>query len=222
MVLIFTAPLVCWALIARTARTGEEIAGVLGCCVLVEVAAARGWLFGSIRVTLITALSALSIAILIWGAVREGKHGASPLLCSRRGLAGLTLSALYCLVCGLACAYVVVSGGDDMPARAPAPVSSVLPLAPGLAVVSDTATCKGQAGNSCMRDITLRDTAYRTPQQFEDAVLSGLEHRHGWRFDTYDTSCRADGGWALDRQTVCAWVESWPPYVDVYLETHNG
>jgi hypothetical protein len=40
---------------------------------LLEAAAANGWLFGGVRVTLITTLSALTIAILTGGAVRE--HG---------------------------------------------------------------------------------------------------------------------------------------------------
>ena len=101
----------------------------MACCVLLEAAAAKGWLFGGVRVTLITTLSALTIAILAWGAVREHRQGAPPLLSAARGFAGLALSAIYCLVCGLACAYVIVSGGDDMPARTPAPIRACCPSA---------------------------------------------------------------------------------------------
>jgi hypothetical protein len=224
MVLIFTAPLVCWALLARTAKNGEEVGAALACCVLLEVAAAKGWLFGGVRVTLITTLSALTIAIPAWGAVREHGQGAPPLLSDARGFVGLALSGIYCLVCGLACAYVIVQAGDDMPARTLAPISSVLPLSPGIAVVSDTALCRNQAGNSCMRYITLRDTLGRPSQVFEGAVSGDLEREHAWHFGSDGVAWRADGGWALDRQTMSAWVESQfgGPFVVVYLETDNG
>jgi hypothetical protein len=173
---------------------------------------------------LITTLSALTIAILAGGAVRERRRGAPPLLSAARGFAGLALGGIYCLVCGLACAYVIVSGGDDMPARAPAPISSVLPLDPGMAVVSDTASCRNQAGNSCMRYITLRDTLGRPAEVFDDAVSGDLEREHGWHFGPGGVAWRPDGGWALDRQTVAAWVESQfgGSFVVVYLETDNG
>lgn len=174
ILLVFTIPLVCWALLARSAMTGDRVGAVLTCLVLAEIAAARQWFFGEARVTLITAL-------------------------------------------------VIASGGDSMPARGAAPSSSVLPLGRGIAVASDTASCTGQAGNSCLRIITLRDTLGRPTQQFSDAVLSGLERRHGWRFSD-EVACRPGGGWALDHETVCVSVDDLTelPLVVVDVETDNG
>lgn len=221
--LIFTIPLVCWALLARTARSGERVGAVLACCVLLEIAAAKGWLFREVRVTLITTLSVLTIVILVWGAVREHTRETPALGPTGRRGSGLALTSIYCLVCGLVCFSVIASGGDEMPTRAAEPDSSVLPLGPGIAVVSDTASCTGQPGNSCLREITLRDTLGRPNRQFANAVLGGLESQHSWRFDSDDQACRPDGGWALERQRVCAWVDDLTeaPLVVVAVETDN-
>jgi hypothetical protein len=222
ILLVFTIPLVCWALLARSAMTGDRVGAALTCFVLAEIVAAKQWFFGEARVTLITALSVLSMVILIWGGVREHRRAAGPGL-SLRYMAGVALTGIYCVVCSMACYFVIASGGDSMPARGAAPSSSVLPLGRGIAVASDTASCTGQAGNSCLRIITLRDTLGRPTQQFSDAVLSGLERHHGWRFSD-EVACRPDGGWALDHETVCVSVDDLTelPLVVVDVETDNG
>jgi hypothetical protein len=223
ILLVFTIPLVCWALLARSARSGERVGAVLACCVLLEIAAAKQWLFGEVRVTLITTLSVLTMVILVWGAVYKDRRGAPEMSLSGRRVAGVTLTSIYCVVCSLVCFDAVTSGGGSMPARAAQPSSVVLPLGPGMAVVSDTASCTGQAGNSCLREIALRDTLGRSPQQFTDAILSGLERQHGWRFSD-GTACRPDGGWALDRQSSCVSLDDLTeaPLVVVDVETDNG
>jgi hypothetical protein len=175
---IFIVPLVCWALLARSARSGDSVGAVLACCVLAEIAAAKQWFFGQARATLITAISALTMVILIWGAVQEHRRAvAGPGLSARR-ITGVALTGIYCAVCSLVCFAVITSGGDGMPARGAEPGSSVLPLSPGIVVTSDTASCTGQAGNSCLREIILRDVLGRPSRQFTDTVLSGLERQH--------------------------------------------
>ncbi len=220
--LIFTVPLVCWALLAGFARSADRAGAVLACCVLAEIAAARQWFFGEVRVTLITALSVLTMVILVGGAVREHRRASTRAEPSLRYFAGVALTGLYCVVCSLACYYVIAAGGDSMPTRGAAPSSSVLPLGPGIVVVSDTASCTGQAENSCLRNITLRDARKRPSGQFTDAVLSGLE-RHGWRFSD-EEACRPYGGWALDRETVCTSLDDLTeaPLVVVSIYTSNG
>jgi len=120
--------------------------------------------------------------------------------------------------------YVIAAGGDSMPARGAEPSSSVLPLSRGIVVTSDTASCTGQAGNSCLRIITLRDALGRPMQQFGDAVLNGLERQHGWRRFSDDQACRPGGGWALDREQVCISVDDLTeaPLVVVDVETYIG
>lgn len=223
ILLIFTIPLVCWMLLARSARSGERVGAVLACCVLVEIAAAKQWFFGEARVTLITALSVLTMVILAWGAVQEHRQAAAGPGLSARRIAGVALTGIYCAVCSLVCFIVITSGGASAPARGAEPSSSVLPLGPGIVVMFDTASCTGQTGNSCLRKITLRDTYGRPSRQFTDAVLSGLERQHGWRFSD-SQACRPAGGWALDRERVCAWLDDLTetPLVVVYVETNNG
>ena len=41
ILLVFTIPLVCWALLARSARSGDRVGAFLTCCVLI-VATANG------------------------------------------------------------------------------------------------------------------------------------------------------------------------------------
>jgi hypothetical protein len=221
MLLIFTIPLVCWTLLSRSAGSGERVGAVLAGCALAEIAAAKEWLFPEARITLITAISVLTMAILVWGAVREHRRDAARAGPSVRRAAGLTLTSVYCVVGGMVCLIVTASGG---PARGAEPSSSVLPPGPGIVVVSDTASCTGQPGNSCLREITLRDTLGRPYRQFADAVLSELEHQHGWRFDSDGLACRPDGGWALDRQKACAWLDDLTeaPLVTVQIETDIG
>lgn len=223
VLLIFTVPLVCWVLLARSARAGGRAGAVVACCVLAEIAAARQWFLGAARVTLITALSALTMAILIWSAVREHRRAAAGPGLSARRIAGETLTGMYCAICGLACIIVIASGGDNMPARGAEPSSAVLPLGPGITVTSDTASCTGHAGNSCLREITLRDTRGRPSRQFTDAVLSGLQRQHGWRFSG-GQACQPGGGWALDRERECAWLDDLTrtPLIVLYIETDNG
>ena len=222
LLLIFTIPLVCWALLAYSAMSGDRVGAVLTCCVLAEIAAAKQWFLGTARVTLITALSVLTMGILIWGAVREHRRAARPGL-SLTHMAGVGLTGIYCAVCSLACFYVIAAGGDAMPARGAEPSSSVLPLGRGIVATSDTASCTGQAGNGCLRIITLRDALGWPMQQFSDAVLDGLERQHGWRFSD-DQACRPGGGWALDREQVCISVDDLTeaPLVVVDVETYYG
>jgi hypothetical protein len=223
ILLVFTIPLVCWALLARSARSGDRVGAFLTCCVLAETAAAKQWFFGAARVTLITALSMLTVVILIWGAVRGHRRAAAGPGLSATHMAGVALTGIYCAVCSLVCLFVIASGGDSMPARGAEPGSSVLPLGRGIAVTSDTASCTGQAENSCLRKITLRDALGRPSGQFSDAVLSGLERQHGWRFSD-ESACRPGGGWALDRETVCTWLDdlTQEPFVVVIVATANG
>jgi len=161
LLLIFTIPLVCWTLLARSAMSGDRVGAVLTCCVLAEIAAAKQWFPGTARVTLITALSVLTMGILIWGAVREHRRAAAGPSLSVTHMAGVGLTGIYCAVCSLACFYVIAAGGDSRPARGAEPSSSVLPLGRGIVATSDTASCTGQAGNSCLRIITLRDALGR-------------------------------------------------------------
>jgi hypothetical protein len=223
ILLVFTIPLVCWALLAGSARSADRVGAVLACCVFAEIAAAKQWLFGAARVTLITALSVLTMVILVWGAVREHRRAATEADPSARRLAGVALTGIYCAVCSLVCYVVIASGGDSAPARGVAPSASVLPLGAGIVVMSDTASCTGQAENTCLRQITLRDALKRPSRQFTDAVLGGLERRHGWRFSDNE-ACRPGGGWALDREWVCTELDDLTeaPLIVVSIETQNG
>jgi len=56
LLLIFTIPLVCWTLLARSAMSGDRVGAVLTCCVLAEIAAAKQWFLGTARATLINGL----------------------------------------------------------------------------------------------------------------------------------------------------------------------
>ena len=56
LLLIFTIPLVCWALLAYSAMSGDRVGAVLTCCVLAEIAAAKQWFLGTARATLINGL----------------------------------------------------------------------------------------------------------------------------------------------------------------------
>jgi hypothetical protein len=220
MLLVFAIPLVCWALLARSARFGARVGAVLAGCALVEIAAAKEWLFPQARITLITAISVLTIAILVWGVVHEFRQNAAGVGLISRQIVGVALTGVYCVAGGLVCLIVIIVGG---PARGAEPSSSVVPVGPGIVVVSDTASC-GQAGNSCLREITVRDELGRPSGQFTDAVLSDLEHQHGWRFGSDGMACRPAGGWALDRQRACAWLDDLTkaPLVGIQVETDIG
>src|SRR6185437_14782644 len=110
ILLVFTIPLVCWALLARSARSGDRVGAVLTCCVLAETAAAKQWVFGTARVTLITALSMLAVVILIRGAVQEHRQAAAGSGLSVTHMAGVALTGIYCAVCSLVCLFVIASG----------------------------------------------------------------------------------------------------------------
>lgn len=226
IILSFVFPLVCWALAARTFRVGWIVGIVLGLCVTAEIALAEEWILAGAKVTLLLVFALATVAVLIAGIVVEGRRvGVRKLRSSGvRGVLGLILSALYCVI-GLGyillfALFFVVNG----PLAATPSSAEVLPLPAGLAVAGNREGCGSGSQTICSRDIQVRSTTGLP----DDAVVRQLrDHltQTGWQLapdtDGSWSGCRAEG-WLLDRQQVCVDVQDGQLGVFVLVETTDS
>jgi hypothetical protein len=204
--LIAVVPLVCWALIARTARTGWIVAGVLAACGGSAVGLAAGWVGFGEKDTLLAALALAMPLVIMAGSSAERRAGARRLRSGGvRGLVGLVVSAAYVgvslIVVPLMILILLYTGDAYVPSGA-----EVLPLPAGLVVASDQdGGCGGGSATICTRQIVVTSTAGLPPGEIAQRVRDYLVHGRGWRLsqDLGDWGgCRTEG-WLLDRQEVC-------------------
>ncbi|MCC9308332.1 hypothetical protein LN042_14745 [Kitasatospora sp. RB6PN24] len=226
IILFFGIPLACWALAARTFRVGWIVGTVLGLCALAEVALTEEWILAGAKVTLLLAFGLATVVVLGTGIVVEGRRvGVRELRSSGvRGVVGLILSGLYCV---LGLGYVlltvllyVVNG----PVAATPSSAEVLPLPAGLAVAENREWCGSGSQTICTREIQVRSKTGLP----DDAVVRQLrDHltQTGWQLAPDTTGswggCR-DEGRLLDRQQVCVDVQDDQNGLFVLVETADS
>jgi hypothetical protein len=233
MVLVFAVPLLCWALAARTARTGWIVAAVLAVCVAAEIVLAEGWLLGGERFTLVVTFALVTVAALVVGISTEWdlpgvrKIRRSGLKGATRVVTGLTLSVAYCGVCLIAIVFVVIEIlMNGLPASVPSG-AGVLPLPAGLVLAANTdAGCSSGSATVCDRYIQVAGSAPGEPgSQVMSRVYAQLTRVRGW-----DLTSDGDGGWSgcrtigllLDRHQECVSVDPGPAGATITLETSDN
>ncbi len=133
--LFAVVPLVCWALMARTARVGWIVAAVLATCVAGGLGLAAGWIRSGEKLTLLAALTFVTPLVIVFGIVAERRAGAGRLRSGGvRGIAGMVVSVAYVgcsftVVPLLVLTFLVEGGAAYVPSGA-----EVLPLPAGLTV----------------------------------------------------------------------------------------
>ena len=210
--LFAVVPLVCWALMARTARVGWFVAAVLAACVAGGLGLAAGWVRSGEKLTLLAALALVMPLVIVFGIAAERRAGAGRLRSGGvRGVAGLVVSVAYLgfsfTVVPLLALTFLVEGAAYVPSSA-----EVLPLPAGLAVAGHQDQGCGSCSHTiCSRQFHIVSTAGLPARQVAQRLRDPLAHVHGWRLGPEVRggwgSCRTEG-WLLDRQQVC---------VDVYV-----
>jgi hypothetical protein len=74
--LFAVVPLMCWALIARTAGVGWIVAAVLAACVAGGLGLAAGWVRSGEKLTLLAALALATPLVIVLGIAAERRAGA--------------------------------------------------------------------------------------------------------------------------------------------------
>jgi hypothetical protein len=214
----FAAPLICWALLARTKIFGWTFAAVFAAGAATEGMLAAGWRFAGERLMLLGVLAVAALIALVAGVAIEARQPGVPRLGSSiRGRAGAVLSVCYGLACLGPFLLLAVVNGDVAPGVGAPSAADVLPLGPGLAVTEQDLGC----GNGYYATCSVRFKVVSTSGLPAPAVLwrveSQLTRIHGWRL-TYDggwRGCREDGP-----QQVCAEIndDTLPRTVVIDLE----
>jgi hypothetical protein len=194
--------------------------------VLAEIALAQEWILVGAKVTLLLVFALATVVVLIAGIVVEGRRAGVRKLRSSgvRGVLGLILSSLYCVM-GLGAilltAFLLVVNG---PLAATPSSAEVLPLPTGLAVAGNREGCGSGSQTICTREIQVRSTTGLP----DDAVVRQLrDHltQTGWQLaaDTPGSwsGCRAEGR-LFDRQQVCVDVQGDQGRVTVDVETSDS
>jgi hypothetical protein len=196
-------PLVCWAMIARTARVGWIVAAVLVTCDAVELGLLAGWVVSGEKLTLLAALALAMPLVIVAGSASERRAGARRLRsCGVRGIAGLAMSVAYVgfsftLVPLLILAFLSDGGAAYVPSGA-----EVLPMPAGLVVASDQDQgCGSGTTTICTRQFLIVSKAGKPAGDVAQRLREYLIRVRGWRLSGWE-GCRPEG-WLLDRQQVC-------------------
>jgi len=219
-------PLVCWALLARTARAGWVVAALLAACGAGELGLASGWIQSGEKVTLLVALALVMPLVIVAGSVVERRHAGARRLRSGgvRGIAGMVLSVAYVgfsFVAVPLTALMILTQG--LVAHVPSS-AEVLPLPAGLAVAGNQDQgCASGSHTTCSRRFLIKGTTGLSEEEVAQRLREQLARAHGWRMDpTVDGwgGCRTEG-WLLDRQQVCVGVYTSQHQVTMLLQGGN-
>jgi len=223
--LFAVVPLVCWALMARTARVGRIVAAVLGTCVAGGLGLAAGWIRSGEKLTLLAALALATPLVIVFGIVAERRAGTGRLRSGGvRGITGLVVSVAYFgfsfTVVPLLVLTFLVEGAAYVPSGA-----EVLPLPAGLTVAGDQDQgCSSGSHTICSRQFHIVSTAGLPAGQVAQLLRDHLAHVHGWSLSSELGGgwggCRTEG-WLLDRQQVCVDVYVNQQQVTMLLEGGN-
>jgi len=224
--LFAVVPLVCWALMARTARVGWIVAAVLATCVAGGLGLAAGWIRSGEKLTLLAALTFVTPLVIVFGIVAERRAGAGRLRSGGvRGIAGMVVSVAYVgcsftVVPLLVLTFLVEGGAAYVPSGA-----EVLPLPAGLTVAGhQDQGCSSGSDTICSRQFHIVSTAGLPAGQVAQRLRDHLAHVHGWRLSSELGGgwggCRTEG-WLFDRQQVCVDVYVNQQQVTMLLEGGN-
>lgn len=218
-------PLVCWALVVRSARVGWIVAAVLATCVAGGLGLAAGWIRSGEKLTLLATLTFVMPLVIVFGIAAERRAGAGR---SRsgglRGITGMVVSVAYVgfsfTVIPLLVLTFLVEGAACVPSGA-----EVLPLPAGLTVAGDQDQgCSSGSHTICSRQFHIVSTAGLPAGQVAQRLRDHLAHVHGWSLSSELRGgwgrCRTEG-WLLDRQHVCVDVYVNQQQVTMLLEGGN-
>lgn len=223
--LFAVVPLVCWAMMARTARAGWFVAAVLAACGAGGLGLAAGWVRSGEKLTLLAALALVMPLMIVFGIAAERRAGAGRLRSGGvRGVAGLVVSVAYLgfsfTVVPLMVLTFLFEGAAYVPSGA-----EVLPLPAGLAVAGDQDQgCSSGSHTTCSRQFLIVSTAGLPAGQAAQRLRDHLARVHGWRLGPELGGgwggCRTEG-WLLDRQQVCVGVYVNQQQVTMLLQGGN-
>jgi len=223
--LFAVVPIVCWALMARTARVGWFVAAVLAACVAGGLGLAAGWVRSGEKLTLLAALALVMPLVIVLGIAAERRAGAGRLRSGGvRCVVGLVVSVPYLgfsfTVVPLLVLTFLVEGAAHVPSGA-----EVLPLPAGLAVARDQDQGCGSGSHTvCSRQFLIASTAALSAGQVAQRLRDHLAHVRGWRLGPEVGGgwggCRTEG-WLLDRQQVCVGVYVNQQQVTMLLQGGN-
>jgi hypothetical protein len=209
---VLLAPLVLWALAARTRRVGTRVEVALAAIAVLEYTVGHRWLFPDLQYTLVATLSAVTVAALIVGLVKD-KRAAKPPRRSWRAVLGRVLVVVYCTLAIpliiFATAWIGAEGGRG---AAVPPESSALPLPTGLTMVGDeNQGCGSGSSTVCQREIDVVPSGGTADATTVHAIAASLEAAHGWRLTRAsgpeDWSACRDQGVLLDWVAECMDVD---------------
>ena len=223
--LFAVVPLVCWAMMAQTARVGWIVAAVLAACDAGGLGLVAGWVRSDEKLTLLAALALVMPLVIVFGIAADRRAGAGQ---SRSGgvrrIAGLVVSVAYLglsfTVVPLLVLVFLYEGAAYVPSGA-----EVLPLPAGLAVAGDQDQGCGSGSHTvCTRQFLIVSTAGLPAAQVAQRLRDHLARVHGWILSTELGGgwggCRAEG-WLLDRQQVCVAVRVNQQQVTLLLQAGN-
>ena len=224
IVLALALPLACWALTARTTRTGWVVAVLLACCAGAGIVGAKARLLGGERLTLVT-VSVIASAVVLTAGIAAEWHQAGGLRHARvRVVAGLLVSAACIAVSLVGVAMFtleILVGGT--PASVP-PATGVLP-APGRLVVTSNQNqgCSSGSATICTRQIVIQGSAGLPGLQVARQILAQVTRSYGWHLTGgagYWDGCRTEG-WLLDRHQVCMTIAASQQQATVTIQTSD-
>jgi len=204
--------LVCWALMARTARVGWIVAAVLAACGAGELGLADGWFLSGEKRTLMAALALLMPIVIVFGIATEREAGARRSRSgSLRGIVAMVVSVAYLGLSFTVIPLLVLLSLYNGPAYVPSG-AEVLPLPAGLAAAADhDQGCSSGSHTTCSRQFLIVSAAGLPAGQVAQRLRDYLTRVHGWTLSP-DVGggwggCRSEG-WLLDRQQVCIDVDA--------------
>lgn len=214
--ILWLAPLVSWALIARTWR-----GRIVGLCVLGIVAAGQlvmwnGWVGREYQLTSLAVLTGITMFVVVICPVVDIFRAPPPPRSAHGRMAlGWLLNAGYVVLCGLILlTSVTVVGMYGRMSWIPEE-DALEPLPAGLSVreTFDLGCTARSSDSSCDRDFVI-EAENGTPDRTAERVLRHLEATAGWTFvpatspfrgarAAWTTGCREQGR-ALDRVVACS------------------
>ncbi|MFE6861117.1 hypothetical protein [Nocardia sp. NPDC057668] len=217
-VILWLAPLVSWALIARTWRGRITGLGVLGLLAGGQLVMWQGWVGREYQLTSLAVLTGVIMFVAVIGPVVDIFRASPPPRSAHGRMAlGWLLNAGYCVLCGLILlTSATVVGMFGRMSWVPGE-DALGPLPAGLSVreTVDLGCTARSSASSCDRNFVI-DGANSTPDRTAEDVRRHLETTAGWTFAPakslargtrvlWQGACRSQGR-MLDRYVACAWV----------------
>jgi hypothetical protein len=214
-VVFVAAPLLCWALMARTTVVSAVVGVLLFGCAWLIVAADQGWI--ATRAELELDLGYAPVTGLLITAAAFTNHRRGSRVFRKRAMAGGSVLGLYVVaVAALGSPCYMMFRVDDtlFPSR-----TEILPLPDGLTVAADSGDVE-ECSHICDRTLRIGSDRGLTPDQVERRLRDSLRTDHGWQLGPDGTACRPHGWW-LDRRTVCLALTRTGDGAQVYLQGYE-